>query len=57
MPTLERLEKGRNNSYAKAFNELKTRNENLYFYTPSNKVTVTGKCFNLDAVPRHRIPC
>jgi hypothetical protein len=57
MLTLERLEKGCNDGYAKAFNELKARNEKLYFYTPSNKVTVTGTYFNLDAVYRHRVPC
>ncbi|CAN9215342.1 unnamed protein product [Alternaria alternata] len=43
MPTLERLEKGRNNTYAEAFNEVKARNETLYFYTPSNKVTITAQ--------------
>ncbi|KAI1666247.1 Elongation factor 1-alpha [Pyrenophora tritici-repentis] len=43
MPTLERLEKGRNNGYARAFNEIKARNEKLYFYTPNNKITVTDK--------------
>ncbi|KAH8698081.1 P-loop containing nucleoside triphosphate hydrolase protein [Phaeosphaeriaceae sp. PMI808] len=45
MPTLERVEKGGNNGYAKAFNEIKARNETLYFYTPGNRVTVTGRHF------------
>ena len=57
MPTLERLEKGRNDGYAKAFNEIKARNDKLYFYTPRNKVIVTGMCFDLDLVSGHRIPC
>jgi hypothetical protein len=57
MPTLERLEKGRNDGYAKAFNEIKSRNEKLYFYTPRNRVTITGTCSNLDTVPRHTISC
>lgn len=57
MPNLERLEKGRNNGYTKAFNEIKARNEDLYFYTSSNKVTITGTCFNIDAVSRHRVSC
>jgi hypothetical protein len=52
MPTLERLEKGGNNRYAKAFNEIKARNETLYFYTPRNKATITGTCFNPDVASR-----
>ena len=57
MLTLERLEKGRNNGYAKAFNEIKARNEKLYFYTPRNEITITGTYFNLDADSRHRVSC
>lgn len=57
MPTLERLEKGRNTQYAKAFNEIKARNETLYFYTPRNRVTITGTCFNLYAASRYAVPC
>ncbi|EDU51471.1 TEF1 Translation elongation factor EF-1alpha GTPase [Pyrenophora tritici-repentis] len=50
MPTLERLEKGRNNGYARAFNEIKARNEKLYFYTPNNKITVTENLSNADGL-------
>ena len=56
MQTLERLEKG-NDGYAKAFNEITASNEMPYFYTPRNKIIITGRYFGLDLLPGYRIPC
>jgi hypothetical protein len=49
MPTLERLEKGCKNRYAKAFNDIQARNEAFHFYTPKNKITIVGTCSKADA--------
>jgi hypothetical protein len=49
MMTLERLEKGCNNIYAKAFKEIQTREGEPCFYTPMHKVTITSTCSNLGA--------
>lgn len=49
MPTLERLEKGCKNKYAKAFNEFQARNEAFHFYTPKNKITIVDTCSKADA--------
>lgn len=56
MPTLEELEKGSNDNYAKAYHEIKAKNGELYFYTPENKVTTTGTCFKLDTVFKLHAP-
>lgn len=56
MLILEGLEKGCINTYPKAFSEIKSRNEKLYFYTPRNKITVTGKwkrSLNMEKQKRH----
>lgn len=50
MPTLARLEKGGNNNYDKAFNAIKESHEPLWFYTPKNRVIMTGQSEQISSV-------
>ncbi|OAL52071.1 hypothetical protein IQ07DRAFT_564777 [Pyrenochaeta sp. DS3sAY3a] len=49
-PTLERLEKGGKNRYAKAFNDIQARNEVVHFYTPKNKIVIVEKVCDADGI-------
>lgn len=42
MPMLEKLEKKGVHTFDKAAREIRAMTEELYFYTPKNRITVTG---------------